>query len=156
VKTKFIRLALTAILCATGGSHLFAAEKIKSEINVSVGKISTRGIGIIKSMGWYLVRNFVAFDVSITITEEEYPISGNLSFNLPVMERIVPFVTGGAGMSFKSGLIKNLGGGLKFRVLKRTGIIAEYRAYFRSGKATRSYHYFGIGLSYLFDFPTSE
>jgi len=140
---------------------ILSAEELsppRREVNFSAGWIVGKGIGLIKSVGWYLVPGFIKWDVNLALVQgsmydeggREAPLSTNLSLNLH-LKRIVPFITGGVGFSLKGTFIKNLGGGLKIRLTARTNLLAEYR-YIQyaldTPKATYQLHLVSAGISY--------
>jgi hypothetical protein len=56
------------------------------------------------------------------------PLSVDVALNAP-LPVVVPFVCAGAGGSLTVGGLSFYGGGLKIRLKKRFGLIAEYRKY---------------------------
>jgi len=62
----------------------------------------------------------------------------------------VRFITGGAGFSFNGPVVRNLGGGIKFRLSKRTGLLAEYRYFNYPIIKAKTSRYVGAGLTYSF------
>ncbi len=153
VAKTMIGVLMIAVL--SGG--LTAQErKLRGESKVSMGLVVHDIIGIMKSFGYYIVPRYVAFDINFQYIVKELPIGVNVSLNLPV-GKITPFVTAGAAASLRGTTILDWGGGLKYRVGKKTFLLAEYR-HFRYNyrpdgsnvKEIRQTDYFGGGICYLF------
>jgi hypothetical protein len=119
----------------------------------------TRHFAIVKSFWYYpFMPRLLSLGLSFDYLTDDLPLALNVALNLPA-KRIVPFACAGAGFSFSGSTLQSLGGGLKFRIRKRTGLIAEYRHYWvkkkltpmeTSPRVTREANYFGAGLAYLF------
>lgn len=134
-----------------------SAEKISRwESNLSIGSVLKRRLGIVKSFWWYPLPRILAVGLSLDYVGTAIPLSVNIALNLPTPV-VVPFVCAGAGGSLTHGGITNYGGGLKFRIWKKIGIIAEYRKYSQRQEAetgvteekTKS-DYFGAGIAYIY------
>jgi hypothetical protein len=117
----------------------------------------TRHLAIVKSFWYYpFLPRLLSLGLSFDYLTDSLPLSLNVALNLPA-KRIVPFACAGAGFSFSGGTLQSCGGGLKFRIRKRTGVVAEYRHYWVKRKeprtdqrVTREANYFGAGVAYLF------
>jgi hypothetical protein len=127
------------------------------ESNLSVGRVVQEQIGIVKSFWWYPLPKIFALGLSFDFVGATLPISLNVSLNLP-LPVVVPFVCAGAGASVSRGGITNFGGGLKFRIWPKIGIIVEYRKYSHKPDpfldppdAPRARpDYFGAGIAYIY------
>jgi hypothetical protein len=74
------------------------------------------------------VPKFVALGLSFDYVYEAVPLSVDIALNAP-LPVVVPFVCAGAGGSLTVGGLTFYGGGIKIRLLKKFGLIAEYRKY---------------------------
>ncbi len=145
-------------------AHQIAAGSVTTEVfrwesNLSIGAVFNKNtnIGIVKSLWWYPLPKIIALGVSLDYISAIMPLSLNISINLP-LRYIVPFVCAGAGAAFSRGGITSFGGGLKFRIWKNVGLIAEYRKYshkpdpFRDPPGTQRVRpdYIGAGIAYIY------
>jgi hypothetical protein len=127
------------------------------ESNLSAGVVLQDKIGIVKGLWWYPLPKVLALGFSFDFIGTAAPLSFMVSVNLPAPV-VVPFVCAGAGMSLTRGGITHFGGGLKFRVWKKLGFIAEYRRYSRQperlvdppGITRARRDYIGAGIAYLY------
>jgi hypothetical protein len=148
------------VLAFLAAHSLDASEKTpRGEFNISVGLLLHNNPSIIYGFGYYLVPRFIEVDANMAVlageTDDrgrELPLSANLSLNLP-LKKIVPFVTGGAGLSPRGTFVKNLGAGIKAKLGRRMGLLVEYKyftftsnvSYLAAKKIT--YNYIGVGLN---------
>lgn len=127
------------------------------ESNLSIGAVINRRLGIVKSFWWYPLPRIVAFGLSFDYVGAVIPLSLNVAVNLPIPV-VVPFVCAGAGISLTHGGITNYGGGLKFRIWRKIGIIVEYRKYHYkeeagpgpAGEEKVKADYVGAGIAYIY------
>lgn len=128
------------------------------ESNLSVGGTANHRLGLIKSFWWFAVPKVLAVGLSADcIFREGIPFSLDVALNAPI-PAIRPFVCAGAGGSFSGGTIAFYGGGLKVRLIKTFGLVAEYRRYrytyeisvFPVVRGKTSTHYFGGGISWVY------
>jgi hypothetical protein len=127
------------------------------ESNLSAGAVLRRTIGVVKSFWWYPLPKIFAVGLSLDYVGPILPLSLDVSLNLP-LPVVVPFVCAGAGASISRGDITNFGGGLKFRIWPKIGIIVEYRKY--SYKPNPPFDltdeprvrrdYIGAGIAYIY------
>ena len=134
------------------------AKKVSRwESNLSAGAVLQEQIGIVKSFWWYALPKIFAMGLSFDFVGATLPISLNVSLNLP-LPVVVPFVCAGAGTSVSRGGITNYGGGLKFRIWPKIGILVEYRKYSRKpdplvdppGATRVRRDYIGAGIAYIY------
>ena len=134
------------------------AKKVSRwESNLSAGAVLQEQIGIVKSFWWYALPKIFALGLSFDFVGATLPISLNVSLNLP-LPVVVPFVCAGAGTSVSRGGITNYGGGLKFRIWPKIGILVEYRKYSRKpdplvdppGATRVRRDYVGAGIAYIY------
>jgi hypothetical protein len=104
------------------------AKAHRWESNLSGGWVSNGRIGLVKSFWWYAWPKVVALGLSFDYVYESMPLSVDIALNAPI-PLIVPFVCAGIGGGLTAGGIKFYGGGIKIRLKKRFGLIAEYRKY---------------------------
>lgn len=127
------------------------------ESDLSVGSVSSGRLGIVKSFWWYAVPKVVAVGLSLDHVLEAIPFSLNVALNAP-FPVVVPFVCAGAGTALTCGGITHYGGGIKVRLGRRLGVIAEYRRYhYRQSDGTfeptytkAAAHYFGAGIAWIY------
>jgi hypothetical protein len=146
-RKAFVAFAL--ILLLAGGTIFGAAEKHKMKICSMLGDMGGN-VGIFKSVGRYVVGRFVSVDLNIVIINTLFPVSGNLTLELPLW-RFVFYVTGGLGYSLIGGGTKNVGTGLMIRLTQQMGFLADYRHYTHKpffGKHMANF--IGGGIFYLF------
>lgn len=141
----------------TGAGGGAVSKVSRWESNLSVGVVLEEQFGIVKSFWWYPLPKVFAVGLSFDFIGATLPLSVNVSLNLPTPV-VIPFVCAGVGMSISRGWITNLGGGIKFRLWKKIGLIAEYRKYTHDpdpyldppDAPKRKPDYLGIGISYLY------
>jgi hypothetical protein len=75
--------------------------------------------------------------------------SANLSYHFNRSQKLVPFVTGGASVAFRSGAIGggNIGGGVQYWVRDNVGLRFEVRDFIFSSDSPNTY-VFRVGLSF--------
>jgi hypothetical protein len=140
---------------AEAGSPLKKVPRWES--NLSVGAVLNQRMGIVKSFWWYPLPRIVAFGLSFDYVGAIMPLSLNVAVNLPI-PFVVPFVCAGAGSTLTRGGITNYGGGLKFRIWSKIGIIVEYRKYHYTQESRLDPEaeekvkadYFGAGIAYIY------
>jgi hypothetical protein len=161
--TLFLVLALSLLIFAgTAGASETASSSPKKisrwESDLSIGGITEGRLAIVKSFWWYPLPKIVALGLSFDYITQFLPLSIDIAVNAPIPV-IVPFVCAGAGAGLSGGGVTSYGGGLKFRLGRRIGIIAEYRNY-RYRPRSQSVdlplgdpvhvHYFGAGLAWIY------
>jgi len=120
------------IFFAAGGSALGEQAK-RISIDAVLGLAGEAG-GIIKSFGYQLIKGFVSVEASFAVFAHTYPLSGNLTLQLP-LGPFAPFITTGYGYSLSGFSVSNTGTGLKIWVSENTALLLEYRRF--------KYDYFG-------------
>ncbi|MCK7478091.1 MAG: hypothetical protein M0C28_12220 [Candidatus Moduliflexus flocculans] len=99
----------------------------------------------------------MALGLSLDHVLEAIPFSLNVALNAPTPV-VVPFVCAGVGTAPTCGGISFYGGGVKIRLGRRLGLIAEYRKYFykqTDGSCDPTFTkaeagYFGGGIAYIY------
>lgn len=126
------------------------------ESNLSIGGVSNGRIGIVKSIWWFALPKVFAIGLSFDYVTEFIPFSVGVALNAPIPV-VVPFVCAGAGTSLTVGSITNYGAGVKIRLGRRFGLIAEYRKYhymhdvgWPSVREKGSADYFGAGIAWIY------
>lgn len=151
-------LAVLTLAAAAGAAPGPLPGKVpRWESNLSLGSVSSGRLGIVKSFWWYAVPRFVALGLSLDHVMEAIPVSLNVALNAPTPV-VVPFVCAGAGTTLTVGGISFYGGGLKVRLGRRLGLIAEYRKYayrqtdgsFEPTYTKATAGYFGAGLAWIY------
>lgn len=153
--------ALSFAMLATPNS-MPAEQKRKGSINVALGIAKsndneTGNFGLLKSIDWNLLSGWVSGGINFGIIKNEILAMGNVSLKIP-LSRIEPFVTAGYGIIIERfSPASNYGGGIRFRLGKKIGIVAEYRKLHfkykekRDGtQSTVAVDFFGGGLFYFF------
>ncbi len=160
-RTALILLVLLT-LAATAGAAPGAAPGPQAKVprwesNLSLGSVDSGRIGIVKSFWWYAVPRIVTVGLSLDHVMEAIPVSLTVAVNAPT-PFAVPFVCAGAGTTLTCGGISFYGGGVKIRLGRRFGLIAEYRKYRynqTSGSFEQTYTkatagYFGGGIAWIY------
>ncbi len=127
------------------------------ESNLSAGYVLEGRIGIVKSFWWYALPRVVSIGLSFDYVMSAMPLSANAALNAP-LGFVTPFVSAGAGTNLTYGGITNYGGGLKIRLGRKFGLIAEYRRYHYTEKSGYlsdiryevATDYFGAGIAWLY------
>lgn len=160
-RAVFVLLALLAFAAAAGAAPAAApgspAKIPRWESNLSLGSVDSGRIGIVKSFWWYAVPRIVTVGLSLDHVMEAIPVSLAVAVNAPT-PIAVPFVCAGAGTTLTCGAISFYGGGIKIRLGRRFGLIAEYRKYRynqTSGSFEQTYTkatagYFGGGIAWIY------
>jgi hypothetical protein len=160
------RLIAMALLLAFLGPSAFAgqdsapapAKKVRRwESDLSGGGVSNGRIGLVKSIWWYPLPKIIALGLSFDYVYEAMPLAINIALNAPTPV-VVPFVCAGAGGTLTVGGMSFYGGGLKIRIVKRFGLIAEYRKYTYQHDSTGNppvretvrAQYFGGGIAWIY------
>jgi hypothetical protein len=156
-------LAFLLLVVSPALSRPADAQTRRWEFNITGGLILKENPAIVMGFAYYLLPRFIALDANIAILAggrddrgRVLPISLNLSLNLPLW-RIVPFVSGGGGYSSGGEFVRNLGAGLKLRLGRTMGFLAEYRYFWYAPASTFGvpdyyldtikYSYIGIGFT---------
>lgn len=151
---------LLPILASAAPGEEDAARDRKTgrlESDLSIGSVSNGRLGIVKSIWFYAVPKVLSFGLSFDFVAEFVPFSVGICLNAPI-PYVVPFVYAAAGTSLTIGGITHFGGGLKFRLGRRFGLIAEYRRYRYTRNVAgnpplyekdTSYH-IGAGISWIY------
>ncbi len=134
-----------------------AAEAQRWESNLSGGSVSNGRIGLVKSFWWYALPKVVALGLSFDYVYEAMPISVGVALNAPI-PYAVPFVCAGAGTTLTTGGLTYYGCGIKVRLKKKFGLIAEYRKYTYQHdssnnppvRETAHADYFGAGIAWIY------
>jgi hypothetical protein len=152
-------LLLSGLFAAAPGADTTAPKKISRwESNLSLGLTGNGRIGVVKSFWWFALPKVLALGLSFDcVFQEAIPLSIDIAVNAPI-PIVRPFVCAGAGGSLNGGGIAHYGGGLKVRLVRKFGLIAEYRRFRYSTTVgthpTRlekvSTHYFGAGISWVY------
>jgi hypothetical protein len=85
------------------------------------------------------------------------PLSVDIALNAPIPV-VIPFVCAGAGGSLTGSTLTFYGGGIKIRLLKKFGLIAEYRRYRYNHDSSGNppveemvdVDYFGAGIAWIY------
>jgi len=152
-KWKAVFFSALFILLPAARDGFAAVKPFRGELDFSLGLLNGRDLGVIKSVGWYVLPRFVKIDVNVAYVDMEIPFSGNISLHLP-LGPVVPFGTAGLGFSFQGNSSKNLGGGIIFKLSDRFALLGEYR-WFRIVKHTYeriivTRDYLGAGVSWFY------
>jgi hypothetical protein len=149
---------LSAFAGGAPGAEPPPPQKIKRwESNLSIGGVSSGRFGIVKSFWWFAVPDVIALGLSFDHVIEAIPLSVNVALNAPIPV-VRPFICAGAGAALNGTGITHYGGGLKVRLGKKFGLMAEYRqyyyriivGYFPKVWEKASAHYFGAGISWFY------
>jgi hypothetical protein len=133
------------------------AKKPRWESNLSIGGVSEGRLAIVKSFWWFPVPKIVALGLSFDYIYQFLPLSLNVAVSAPIPV-FVPFVCAGAGAGLTGGNATSYGGGLKIRLLRKFGLIVEYRKYhyrpktppFQPPTDRVSTNYFGAGIAWVY------
>jgi hypothetical protein len=149
-------LLLSGHLAGAPGAGPKTSQKIpRWESNLSIGWVSSGRIGIVKSFWWFAVPRVIALGLSFDYITQSMPLSVNVALNAPIPV-IRPFVCAGAGIGFSGGSLTHYGGGLKVRLIRKFGVIVEYRRYYYLANVSfyarekANAHYFGAGISWVY------
>jgi hypothetical protein len=149
-------LLLSGHLAGALGAGPTTPQKISRwESNLSIGWVNSGRIGIVKSFWWFAVPRVIALGLSFDYITQSMPLSVNVALNAPIPV-IRPFVCAGAGIGLTGGSLTHYGGGLKVRLIRKFGVIVEYRRYYYFVDATfytrkkANAHYFGAGISWVY------
>ena len=141
--------------------HPISQKKKKGDISVTFGPVSNTenlpgSIGIIKTIAWRPLTQWISIGGCVGIVQNEVPIMANLPLNIP-LKWVEPFATAGLGIDFQNlSSAKNYGGGIKIRVTQRAAAIVEYRnVKINNTSRLHSKHslnleYIGAGITYYF------
>jgi hypothetical protein len=165
---RFFRVPLAlAVLIALLAPALPAQEAVapavtppepsRWESNLSGGWVSNGRIGLVKSFWWHPFRKVVALGLSFDYVYEAVPLSVDIALNAPIPV-VIPFVCAGAGGSLTGSTLTFYGGGIKIRLLKKFGLIAEYRRYRYNHDSSGNppveemvdADYFGAGIAWIY------
>lgn len=151
-------LSLAAVVASAPRSDQTTPEKVpRLESNLSVGRVSTKRIGAVKSIWWHAVPKVITIGLSFDWVSEGIPFSLAVAVNAP-LPVVIPFACGGAGFGFDGCSINFYGGGLKVRLFRKFGLIAEYRnyrystveSYFPIRRGKGSADYIGGGIVWFY------
>jgi hypothetical protein len=156
----FLLLALIAPTLAGQDTDKPAAAPTKAhrwESNLSGGWVSNGRIGLVKSFWWHPLPKVLALGLSFDYVYEAMPLSLDIALNAPIPV-VIPFVCAGAGGSLTGTSLTFYGGGIKIRLKKKFGLIAEYRKYrYNHDTATNppveetvSVDYLGAGIAWIY------
>ncbi len=153
-----LSLLLSGLVAGAPGTDPPAPQKVKRwESNLSLGSVSSGRLGIVKSFWWFAVPKVIALGLSFDHVMAAIPLSIDVAVNAPIPV-VRPFVCAGAGAALNGSGITHYGGGLKVRLGKKFGLVAEYRHYYYrvvAGLFPRVWekadaHYFGAGISWVY------
>ena len=153
-----LAFVLPAFAASQDAAPAAAPVKVRRwESNLSGGSVSNGRIGLVKSFWWYAWPKVVALGLSFDYVYEAMPLSVDIALNAPIPV-VVPFVCAGAGGSLTGSGLTFYGGGIKIRLKKRFGLIAEYRKYrYNHNTATNppveetvDADYFGAGIAWIY------
>lgn len=127
------------------------------ESNLSVGRVSTGRLGAVKSVWWFAVPRVIALGLTFDWITDTIPFSLGVALNAP-LPLATPFACAGAGAGLNGCGINYYGGGLKVRLGRMIGVVAEYRMYhfstivsnFPPVKGKGSASYIGAGITWLY------
>lgn len=127
------------------------------ESNLSLGRVSNGRFGVVKSFRWYVVPNVLAIGLTLDFVADVIPFSLGFAVSAPI-RAVTPFVCAGAGGGLDGCSINHYGGGLKVRLGRRFGVIAEYRMYhytfnvasYPAHRERTSAYYFGAGIAWVY------
>lgn len=160
---KVIGVLFAGVLVAGVASAAAQSEGAKPkshrwESNLSVGGTANHRLGVIKSVWYFAVPKIVAVGLSADcIFQEAVPFSLDVALNAPI-PIVRPFVCAGAGGTLSGGGITSYGGGLKVTLLKRFGLVVEYRNFRYTYKVQKvplvrgktSTTYLGAGIHWVY------
>ena len=161
--TLFLTITLLLASIAWGQTEMEQKAKKRrgsDDMTIGLAKSSDKekgNFGLLKSVAWNIGSDWVSAGVNFGIIKNEILLMGNVCLNIP-LNRIEPFVTAGYGVIIERfSLASNYGGGVRFLLGKRIGVVAEYRKlhfkYKDKRKNTESsitVDYFGAGIFYYF------
>jgi hypothetical protein len=151
-------LLISAILAGAPGPDEATSEKVlRLESNLSVGRVSTGRLGAAKTFWWYAVPKVIALGLSFDWITDTIPFSLAVAVNAPIPV-VTPFACAGAGAGLNGCGINYYGGGLKIRLVRKFGLIAEYRNYrfttvessFPVVRGKGRAYYFGAGIAWFY------
>lgn len=151
-----ILMALVVTARAQGMGWAPESKASRWESNLSVGRVSTGRLGAAKTFYWYAVPKVIALGLSFDWISESIPFSLAVALNAPI-PIVIPFACAGAGAGLDGCGINYFGGGLKVRLGRRFGLVAEYRNYRyttstlyppRKGKGQADF--FGAGFAWIY------
>jgi hypothetical protein len=133
------------------------AKASRWESNLSGGWVSNGRVGLVKSFWWYALPKVFALGLSFDYVYEAVPLSVDIALNAPIPV-VIPFVCAGAGGSLTGSTLTFYGGGIKIRLLKKFGLIAEYRRYRYNHDSSGNppveemvdADYFGAGIAWIY------
>lgn len=153
-------LGFAAAALAAGAANAASTSPIKVyrwESNTSIGGTRQGHLAIVKSFWWFALPKVFALGLSFDYVADFVPLVLNVALNAPIPV-VVPFVCAGVGGGLNVSGITTYGGGLKVRLGRKIGLIAEYRKCHYS-KKTFSFpprkerfavDYFGAGIAWRF------
>jgi hypothetical protein len=158
-------LGITLSLASMAWGQLNMEQKTEKrrgsdDMTLGLAKSSDKekgNFGLLKSVAWNIRSDWISAGINFGIIKNEILLMGNICLNIP-LNRLEPFVTAGYGFIIERfTLAGNYGGGVRFLLGKRIGVIAEYRKlhfkYKDKQKNTESsvdVDYFGAGIFYYF------
>jgi hypothetical protein len=152
-------LLLSGLLAGAPGADPTTPRKIpRWESNLSIGGTSNGRLGVIKSFWWFGLPKVLAVGLSFDcVFRQAIPLSIDIALNAPITI-VKPFICAGAGATLTGGGITHYGGGLKIRLARKFGIIAEYRRFRYSSRVSYSppvfekvtTDYIGAGISWAY------
>ncbi len=98
------------------------------ESDLSAGSVSSGRLGIVKSFWWYAVPKVVAVGLSLDHVLEAIPLLAQRRLERAPPRRRAVRLRRGRDRPDRGG-ITHYGGGIKVRLGRRLGVVAEYRRY---------------------------
>lgn len=151
-------LLVSGVSAGAPGADPQAPTKVpRWESNLTLGRVSTGRIGAVKSFWWFAVPKVAALGLSFDWITDMIPFSLGVALNAPV-PIVTPFVCAGVGGGLNGCGLDYYGGGLKVRLTRRIGLVAEYRNY-RFTTVVSSYpprrekgsaEFFGAGIAWFY------
>lgn len=124
-----VGILIAGVAAASAQTDVIKPKSHRWESNLSAGGTANHRFGLIKSVWYFAIPKILAVGLSADcIMREAIPFSIDVALNAPI-PIVRPFVCAGAGGSLSGGGVSGYGGGLKVTLIKRFGIIVEWRRY---------------------------
>lgn len=148
---------VAGVTTAAAQSEPGKPKVLRWESNLSLGYLDSHHLGIVKSFWWFAVPNIISLGPSFDYVGNMLSIAVNVAVTAP-LPTVRPFVCAGVGGSLSSGSLTSCGGGLKIRLGRRFGVVAEYRRYRYDEKISWappirekiSANYLGFGIHWVY------
>lgn len=151
-------ILIAGVTAASAQTDAVKPKSHRWESNISAGGTGNHRFGLIKSVWYFAVPKILAVGLSADcIMREAIPFSIDVALNAPIPV-VRPFVCAGTGGSLSGGGITSYGGGLKVTLIKRFGLIVEWRHHRYSYKVSEvpvirgktSTTYLGAGIHWVY------